>query len=206
MHARSPFGSTDVVAAQTVAQHFLASSSSRQVSQRSRAYIEACSSAPLSFWQVDAVQSGLGMSMRNLADGRELFVHDSLASTTITPGEILFGQVIEVDGIHLLSFSGPYSLPAIPFRLRLEAILNETVDPEPAPDADLELIDVYLDCVEVRSQPPDVRNTEGDRLEWTTSTYVFNPAERGLVLGRLDKLRNIDVVRSSSRWPIWTSS
>ena len=46
------------------------------------------------------------------------------------------------------------------------------------------------------------------RLEWTISTYVFNPAERGRVLGRLDKLRNIDGVGGEPGGPeeyVWVS-
>jgi hypothetical protein len=184
--------------AKTVAADFLSSRSAGRLSERTRRFIEACCTEPVSFWQAEAVEPGVGMSMREMATGRECFVYERTGSATLVPWDVMFSQVVAVDGVHCFSISGPYILPAASFRLQVERFLEEAIDATRLRDHSRDLIDYYLDCVDELLEPqrPEVRNTEGDRLVWTESTYSFNPAERGRVLGRLDQMRNFEAAPS----------
>ena len=200
----------DVARENTVAVDFLGSPSASRLGERTRRFIEACRAEPLSFWQAEAVEPGVGMTMRDMVTGRECFIHERSASSTLVPYDIMFGQVVGVDGAHTLSMSGPYALPAALFRQRIEAFLAAEVDRAELFDRDQDLIDLYLDCVDdlLEPQRPELRNTEGDRLEWTTSTFRFDPDERGRLLGRLDQLRNIEAVPAEEEGTeqyIWVS-
>jgi len=129
-----------------------------------------------------------------MATGRECFVHERSGSRTIVPWDIMFGQVVAVDGIHTLSMSGPYPLPAARFRQRVERFLAEEIEADHLREHDEDLIDFYLACVDdlLHPQMPKLANMDGDPLEWTTSTYRFTPEQRGRLQGRLDQMRNIE--------------
>ncbi|MEW6755719.1 MAG: SEC-C metal-binding domain-containing protein [Candidatus Latescibacterota bacterium] len=178
----------------SVAADFLRAPAARHLEGRTRAFIHACRSEPLTFWQAQAVEPGAGMALRDLATGRECFVHERSATQTIVAGDLVFGQVVAIDGIHTLSMSGPYALPAAGFRERVEWFLAEKVDPAGLVDRSDDLLHFYLACVDELLHPrlPELCNTDGDPVEWTTSTYRFAPEQRGRLLGRLDQMRYIE--------------
>ena len=178
----------------TVAADFLKSPAAMRIGERTRRFMQACRREPVTFWQVEAVERGAGMSLRDLATHRECFIHERSATETVVAWDIMFGQVVEVDGIRTLSMSGPYALPAGRFRGKVERFLAAKIDPERLLAQDRELITFYLTCAEELLNPvlPELRNTEGDRLEWTTSVFRFDPAQGDRLLGRLDQMRNIE--------------
>ena len=177
----------------TVAAGFL-KSSTRRIDAKTRRFIEAASSAALTFWQAASVERGKGMLLRDMATGRECEVQEKSATETLERWDIVFGQVVGLDGVFILNASPPYVLPAARFRRTVEESLPEHADPALLLQYDFDFIDTYLSCVDELLHPtrPDLRNTDGDRLEWTASTYCFDPGARGRVLGRLDQMRNIE--------------
>ena len=187
----------------TVAADFLGTPAARRLSTRTRAFIEACRTEPLTFWQAEAVEPGTGMSVRDMATGRECFVFERSATQVIVPWDLVFGQIVAIDGIHTLSMSGPYALPAARFRQGVERFLAEEVDQASLLDHSQDLLDFYLGCVDelLHPQLPELANSDGDPLDWTTSTYRFDPDQRGRLLGRLDQMRNIkaDPVESQDK-------
>ncbi|MDP2660237.1 MAG: SEC-C domain-containing protein [Dehalococcoidia bacterium] len=182
----------DVADSGTVAAEFLAAAT--RIDSRTRRFIEACQTEPLAFWQAQAVEPGVGMTVRNMATGKECFVHERSATQTIVAWDVVFAQIVDIDGVHTLSISGPYALPAERFRRRVEQFLAEEIDPERLSDHNEDLLGFYLACMDdlLHPQMPKLANTEGDPLEWTTSTYRFAPDQRGRLLGRLDQMRNIE--------------
>ncbi|MDP2659885.1 MAG: hypothetical protein Q8R28_04065, partial [Dehalococcoidia bacterium] len=122
------------------------------------------------------------------------FVHERSGSQNIAVWDLMFGQVVGVDGINTLSMSGPYILPSGRFREPVERFLADEVDAERLSDYGEFVLEFYFDCVDVLLHPqlPKLANTDGDPLEWTTSTYAFAPEQRGRILGRLDQMRNIE--------------
>ena len=173
-----------------------------RVDEPTRRFIDSARRAPLSFWQAGTVEPGKGFLLRDMATEQERFVHERAASKTVAPWDILFGQVVEVDGVCILNGMGPYTLPPLRFRHTVEQRLTSwrAGDGSGAADGawllgrDADCIRLYLECVDEILHPtmPDVRNTDGDRLEWTTSTYRFDAQQRGRILGRLDSMRNIE--------------
>lgn len=191
--------------AKTTAVRFL-EEAGWKVDERTRRYIEAARLAPLTFWQVEAVEPGKGILLRDMATERECFTHERSASRNLVPADIIFGQVVELDGVRVIEAMGPYSLPPLRFRRTVEESLapkvallksssgESSVSPTQWLEYDLDFVDLYLACVERLLNPalPEVRNTDGDPLEWAASTYRFDPRERGRLIGRLEALRNIE--------------
>ncbi|MEW6753750.1 MAG: hypothetical protein AB1505_22630 [Candidatus Latescibacterota bacterium] len=134
------------------------------------------------------------MTLRDMATGRECSVHERSATQTVVAWDVVFGQVVALDGIHALSMSGPYALPALRFRPGVERFLAERVHPAGLLDHSDDLLHFCLACVDevLHPQLPELCNTDGDPLEWTTSTYRFAPGQRGRLLGRLDQMRSIE--------------
>lgn len=177
-----------------VAAGFLHTPAARQLDDRTRAFIDGCRTEPLTFWQAETVEPGVGMALRDMATGQERYVHERSVSQALVAWDVVFGQVVAVDGICTLTMSGPYALPAAGFRLAIEGFLaGRGAAGAPRNDSD-DLLHFYLDCVDrlLHPQLPELRNTDGDRLEWTTSTYRFAPEQRGRLLGRLDQMRYIE--------------
>ena len=178
----------------TVAAQFLQQPAARRLGDRARRFIEACRHEPLTFWHIEDVEPGAGMSMRDMATGRQCYVHERSATQTAVAWDIMFGQVVCVDDVHTLSMSGPYVLPALRFRQQVERFLADGVDADHLQNHAEDLLAFYVACVDELYNPvlPELRNTEGDPLEWTTSTYRFDTDARGRLLGRLDRMRNIE--------------
>ena len=155
----------------TVAASFLEAAAWR-VDVKTRRFIEAGSSEALTFWQAASVDRGKGLLLRDMATGRECYVHERSATETVEKWDIVFGQVVGLDGVYILNASPPYVLPAAQFRRTVEESLPKHADPALLLQCDVDFIDTYLSCVDELFHPtrPDFRNTDGDRIEWTTST------------------------------------
>lgn len=187
----------------TIAAQFL-HKAAWSVDEPTRRYIEAARRAPLVFHQVMAVEAGRGVLLRDLLTDRERFVDDRSVAETAQTWSILFGHVIEMPDTCVFNGIGPYMLPPSAFRRPLEDALanwRERLQDSPqdyvpvALGLDLNLIEMYHDCVDQLLHPPttDFRNTDGDKLEWSRSVYTLDPEARDRVIGRLESMRNIEL-------------
>jgi SEC-C motif len=134
-------------------------------------YLEACKATAFSFHEVIQIEPGRGVHLRDLILERERFVSEHSGSQNARRGDILFAQVVDIDGLSLLDGSGqiviePGDKPAI---IELRKAMRE--DTELADTAllrtwDLELIYLYLDFAERRLNPqlPKLQNTDGEAL------------------------------------------
>ncbi|MDP2660000.1 MAG: SEC-C metal-binding domain-containing protein, partial [Dehalococcoidia bacterium] len=146
-------GDEETVGPGSVAADFLATPMVQGISDRTRRFMEACQAEPLTFWQVQAVEPGAGMTLRDMATGVERFVHERSGSQNIAVWDLMFGQVVGVDGINTLSMSGPYILPSGRFREPVERFLADEVDAERLGDYGEFVLEFYFDCVDVLLHP-----------------------------------------------------
>jgi hypothetical protein len=134
-------------------------------------YLEACTATAFSFHEVVQVEPGRGFLLRDLILGRERFVCEISGSQSARRGDIMFAQVVDIDGLSLLDGSGqiviePGDKPAI-IELR-KAMREETELKDTAllRAWDVELIGLYIDFAERRLNPqlPKLQNTDGEAL------------------------------------------
>ncbi len=193
----------------TLAARFLRSRAARIVSESARRFIQAATHSPLAFHQILAVEPERGLLLRNLLTEQEQFVEEVSASRSAECWSILFGQVVEMPGICVFVSLGPYMLPPAAFRQRLENLLSSWREQLQQGgqdyvsfmlERDIELISIYHQCIDELLHPPqpDLRNTDGDKLEWCRSTYTIAAGESGRLLGRLESMRNLEPVQPVS--------
>jgi len=189
----------------TVAARFLAEAGWK-IDELTRRYIEAARSEPFTFWQVEAVEPGRGLLLHDMATERECFAHERTASQTLVAADIIFCHVLGLEDVYTISATGPYVLPPARLRRIVEGFLapkmaylrqggsQASISPARLLEYDLDFIDLYQSCVEELLHPslPEVRNSDGDRLEWATSTYRFSPEDRGRLTERLETMRNFE--------------
>ncbi len=167
----------------TVAGEFLASQR-RHLQPLLVRYLEACAAAPFSFHEVVSVEPGRGFALRDLILGRETFVSEHSGSQNARPGDIVFAQIVSLDGLALIEGWGPVVIqpgekPAV-IELRKtirgqgdlsgEALLKEW---------DVELIGLYLDLAErmLNPQMPKLQNTDGEPLVPHTLVFRIDNSE-----------------------------
>ena len=186
----------------TVAAGFLLAGG-REVDELTRRFIDTARRAPLSFWQLEEIEPGKGALLRDMLTDQHCFLHDRSLTEYAEAWDIAFCQVVEMDGVAVTGGAAPYLLPPAKFRRDVEAALEpvrarlqEGVDAYPATmlERDLDLVGLYAAWAErlLDPEPSELCNSDGDRLEWARSTYAFDPAQRGRLLGRLESMRNVE--------------
>lgn len=162
-------------------------------------YVEAARREPLLFWQIEDVERGKGLHVKDLATGRSAFVQDVAASESVKKFDIAFGQVMLVGGIYTLNAVAPYALPPTRYRTRLLDSLRligekGSGDPTSWLETDLDLLSIYHDFVEELFHPPKpmLSNTSGDPMVMTTSRYGFDPSQRAAVIERVRLLPDVE--------------
>jgi hypothetical protein len=134
-------------------------------------YLEACKETAFSFHEIVQVEPGRGVMLRDLILERERFVSEHTGSRNARRGDIVFAQVVDIDGLSLLDGSGqcviePGDKPAIielRKTMRQEAELTDTALLRAW---DIELIYLYLDIAEpdLNLQLSALQNTDGEAL------------------------------------------
>ncbi len=183
-----------------VALHYLEREGSR-IDRLRRLFIEEACAQPYSFFVVRGVDPGEGMTLRDLLLRREVYVHERQASSMLTEGSIIFARVVDVDGIAIMVGLAPTVIPTvyltefIDMREELEERV-ERIDRELILENDYEFRNVYYDIREQLRDPvpPELHNTDGDRLQFTTLHYALEctPAEA------LDALATLALVEGTA--------
>ena len=165
-----------------------------------RRYLEGCRGAPFSFHEVLRSDPGHGFTARDLFTGEEREVMERSATAGMQAGDIVFGQLVDTEGITMLECAGPYFIPPIrkieliDFRKKL---LHGKVHctPEELQDLDFELIDRYLEITGEMLHPrlPKLHNTDGEPLEMHRIAFdVDSPEAVVRALADLDLDRNAE--------------
>ncbi|MGO9597431.1 MAG: SEC-C metal-binding domain-containing protein [Isosphaeraceae bacterium] len=78
-----------------------------------RRYLEGCLEAPFSFHEVLRCDPGRGFKARDLFTGEERDILERSATQGMEPGDIVFGQLVDAEGITTLECAGSYFMPPI---------------------------------------------------------------------------------------------
>lgn len=106
------------------------------------------------------------------------------ATEGMEAGDILFGQLVDVDGVSMLECAGPYYIPPIRkieiIDFRKELLHGKTqCTPEKLQEWDFELIEKYLEIAEEMLHPrlPKMHNTDGDPIEMHRLAFDIDSSE-----------------------------
>jgi hypothetical protein len=143
-----------------------------------RSFLTSASSSPLSFYVVTSTVPGDEIGLRDVLVGDEVVVKERSASTTVEPGVLLFTRIVVVDGTSVMSGCAPlvippeWHLPILDLRARFSHG-SPTLSREMVREIDVELRELYFHVEDRVLNPriPELRNTDGDRLVFTTVTY-----------------------------------
>ncbi|MBN2255948.1 MAG: SEC-C domain-containing protein, partial [Deltaproteobacteria bacterium] len=192
-------------ASQTIGARFLRDNR-RNLDSVTVKYLEAALSDPLSFWQVEAVSPGRGIMARDIITGRERFIEDVSCSESLHNWDILLANTIEVDGTCVFNIFAPFPLPPRMAETILDTFGVLCTYPEDEAlrdlfESDYDLIWYYQKIVdELMNRPlPTLKNTDGDDLVLTKSTYEFDPSERDNILDKLMTVEEFEIEPGSSK-------
>ena len=163
-----------------------------------RRYLESCLAAPFSFHEILASDPGRGFRARDLFTGEEQDVMERMASQGMEPGDILFGQLVQAEGITILEASAPSLIPPI-YKIELIDFRKELLrgkvrcTREVLRDADLELLERYFDMIDRVLDPPlpKLENTDGEPLEMHRLVFDIDSPQAAF-----DALKYLDFDRS----------
>lgn len=149
-----------------------------------RRYLEACLRSPFTFHEIVRVDPGRGFRSRDVLTGNEHDVLERAASRSMQPGDILFGQLVTVDGITVMEACSPHAFPPegkldlIDFRKRLAAG-PVPLDGEALRESDLEIREMYLVGIDALLNPrlPRLRNTDGDPILFHRISFAIGSAD-----------------------------
>ena len=150
-----------------------------------RRYLAACLEAPFSFHEVISSESGLGFRARDVFTGGELEVTERSASQTLQPHDILFGQLVPIDGIVMLESCSPFGLTPdcklliLDMRDAIRAQVEE-IKAKEVREYELEVRELYLSLVRHVLEPkrPELRNTDREPLVLQRLVFEIDSAER----------------------------
>lgn len=173
----------------------------QKVDMLTRTFLEAASREPLTFWEAEEVEPDTGILFKDMVTGRACFVREVSGSKIIKKWDIIFGQVVGMDGEYILNASGPY--PLTPARFRefvtefadgVRKLKGPSIDPVELLEYDLDFIDCYQDCVDEILHPtlPELRNMDNEKLVFSKAHFSFRPEDRLAVLTKLRSMRNFE--------------
>jgi hypothetical protein len=136
-----------------------------------RRYLEACLGTPFSFHEILRCEPGQGFTAQDVFTGQEWEVRERGASQTLQPHDIIFGQLVPIDGIVMLESCSPFGLtPAckLPILDMRDVIRKRArrIKTNHLRDYDIELRQLYLSLTNRFLQPslPELQNTDGEPL------------------------------------------
>ncbi len=173
----------------------------RSLDTLQRTYLEACLNAPMSFHEVLDCDPGQGMRLRDVFTGATHSVMESSASHSLDRGDVLYAQVVEVQGICMLEACSSVVIPPqrkielIQLRRELQKGLgseSRAIDIEDREDI---LRECYLRMADevLNPRPPMLQNTDGDPLALQRLQFdIVSPALT------FERLKHLEVTQSES--------
>jgi hypothetical protein len=138
-------------------------------------YLETCLATPFGFHEILNCQPGFGFTTKDVFSGKLLNVRERSASSTLKDGEIIFGLVVPVQSIALVEAAARFSFPPI-FKTHLIHVRQRN---ELQEHPDMALRSLYLSLAQayLNPKPPELHNTDGDRLEPRTLYFDIDSAQ-----------------------------
>ena len=138
--------------------------------------IVAANRKPYSFMEVTNLKPGESVHVKDLLTGAEATVQEELGSGVLQTGDILFGRVARVDDVgFFLGLSGfvmpPRMKPNVIALRRKISRRSGKVTADDLYDWDLEISQVFWHADRLLHSPPELRNTDGDPIEFHKLIY-----------------------------------
>ncbi len=186
----------------TVVEWYLADRGA-QLGRAKREWLEAQRRALLSYWEVTAVEPGVGLTLKCLFTGAEHRVKEQTGSRILSRWYVLLGRVVEYDGKAYVVGCHERALPpALAAEARDEVkvalgagdgtVARSLVH---APETALLLVREWYAAVKVQDaprRPPGLTNTDGHELVLVTDRHAFDPAKREEVVAALCAMKGAE--------------
>ena len=177
--------------------------------------MKAQRTAWLSVWEIEAVEPGKTLALRDLLSDERRTVHETQASQLLARRHAVLGRVVDHDGLSLLC--GTHQRPLPPFhaaevvrRARGRLRRRRAVPVERLRDASLGryLIrrweEAVEDCDARGALPRDLRNQDGDPLLFTVDHFEVTPGTVRAVDTRIAGIDGAWQEPSDGEWATWT--
>jgi hypothetical protein len=144
--------------------------------------IESINRKPYTFFEVEHVDRGKGMQLKDVLKGDSIEVQERSGSEYVQPGDLVFGRAVSVDGVGMIVGLGPTIIPPrlkpeiIQLRKELREGLSSITD-DTLHEWDIEIRDQYFHIEDSLHSPPQVCNTDGDPLEFHRLIYELPSAQ-----------------------------
>jgi len=153
-----------------------------------RRFLQACLDTPLSFYELKHCDPGRGFLAHDIFTGEEHDVLERSASRFLQTGDILYGQLVAIDGVVMMEACAPCPIPPIRkidvLELRSRLMPGENrLAREPARELlrawDVELRELYIELAEEVLYPPpvEVHNTDGEFVVPLRVTFDIDSAQ-----------------------------
>jgi len=187
----------------TIAELYL---ESQRVDPRSPAgkLIHAANRAPYSFLEIISVQPGKSLHIEDLMTGVDMIVQERAGSEMLSKGDIVYGRVVLIDDVGMFLGLSAFVLPPgiKPQLIDLRRSLSEgrkKLSSYDLYDWDLEIREFFLEIDRVLHTRPELRNTDGDSMEFHKLTYDVDSADLAVgKLASLCKTETIDEIRAAA--------
>jgi len=168
-----------------------------------RSWLEAQRRSWLTIWEITNVNPGHGLGARDLLSGAERSIDEVKGSRVLVTRDAVLGRVVDHDGMSVFCGLHPHRLPpleAAEVVREVRAKLRRKTAPPPERLRD-EAIGRFMinrweeavTLMDVRSKiPPQITNTDGEKLSLTTDVFSFPAAKRADVQRRLVALDGVE--------------
>ena len=161
-----------------------------------RAWLLAQQHAWLSIWEVLAVERGKSVTVRDLLSGEQRCVHEVRGSAVLVSRDAMLGRVVDHEGISVFCGIHPRLLPPFEAAEVLRRARSKLRRQSAVPVEKLRkevfgrfLIARWEEAVEEMdartSLPPQLRNTDGEELLFTTDHFSLEAGVRAELEARL---------------------
>lgn len=175
----------------------------RQLSAPELAWLAAQRFAWLSVWEVEAVDAGRSINLRDMLTDERRTVREVSGSQVLGPRDALLARVVDHAGIAVLCGSHPRPLPPLAAAEVVRRVRGRLRRKRAVPVARLrdEKLGRYLiarwdeavDELDLRaSRPPRLQNTDGDELLSTIDHFQLAPGRRAEVEAQLAGLEDVE--------------
>lgn len=175
----------------------------RQLSPVIREYLQSCLDRPFSFYEIERVEPGQGMTLRDLLTDERHDVYERAASQSLAVHDLIYAQLASADGITLIEAVCQVALPpgdkvpVITLRERMRQNEAGHADLYNGAEAlqmwDIELRELYLSLSERHLYPslPELLTSDGEAFEFHALVYDVDSAQAAFdALGHLNPMAN----------------
>jgi hypothetical protein len=149
-----------------------------QLSDYEKRFCAEAAGEPFSYFQVLDIEPGVSISLKDIFLDREVKVRERRASTQAQRGDILYTQVVSLDGVSVMLGCAPMRIPPrqAEFLLTVREELEEdrgALNRRLLEEFEFELREIYYEYVDLAKNPPKpiLQNTDGDPLVFVSLKY-----------------------------------